>query len=296
MQADDALGGAIQSVHYTIAVAGQPPIDQTVPAGKLPLAEKVAATDPSAKIDVKLEGLGTATREPNVVPLVTRLATAHFVAAQTKLLRVALQGNCLLSVPGGGPAGPSCSAPLTCINGNCADETVGPDSLEDYSDKWPENAPDMCKPANHGDPDVQLGSGQTDYLPLTDGQTLSLEKGPQGGHHIWVAVRMKNLKQAGSTTTVSGVQPDTKLAPPPTGVVFTYGYDKGGYCKLSGITFRLDDPSDPFNFYKQFLGKPLDVSVVVKDLSGASGTASAHIVILPKIVCPPGDTDPNCAP
>jgi hypothetical protein len=295
MQADDALGGLVQGVHYTIAVAGQAPIDQTVPVSKLPLAEKLVATDPTAQIDVKLEGLGAATRGPNDVPLVTRLATTHFVAGQTKLLRVLLQGNCLISLPGGGPAGPSCAAPLTCINGRCADDTVGLDGLEDYSDNWPQNAPDMCKPANHGAPDVQLGTGQTDYLPIADGQTLSLEKGPQGGHHIWIAVRMKNLKQAGSTTTVSGVQPDTKLAPPPTGVVFTYDRDEGGYCKLSGITFRLDDPSDPFNFYKQFLGKPLDITIAVKDLSGATGTAGAHIIVAPKLICPAGDTDPNCA-
>src|SRR5262249_8500793 len=175
-------------------------------------------------------------------------------------------------------------------------KTGGPAGLEPYSDKWPTDAPDLCKPANHGDPDVQLGSGQTDFLPVTNGQTLSLEKGPQGGHHIWIAVRMKNLKQAGSTTTVSGIQPATRLAPPPTGVVFTFDHDEGGYCKLSGITFRLDDPSDPFNYYKQFLGKPLDITVVVKDLSGASGTASAHIVVAQKLICPAGDTDPNCAP
>jgi hypothetical protein len=296
MQADDALGGGVQGVHYTINVAGQAPIDQTVPVTKLPLAEKLTATDITAPIQVKVEGLGLPTRGPSDVPLVTRLASTHFVAGQTKLLRLQLQGNCLLSAPGGPPVGPSCVAPLTCINGRCADETVGPDGLEDYSDKWPENAPDMCKPANHGDPDVQLGSGQTDFLPVTDGETLSLEKGPQGGHHIWTAVRMKNLKQAGSTTTISGVQPDTKLAPPPTGVVFTYDHDEGGYCKLAGITFRLDDPNDPFNYYKQFLGKPLDVTVVVKDLAGTTGTATAHILVAPKIVCPAGDTDPNCAP
>jgi hypothetical protein len=293
MQEDDGL--LIQSVHYTITVDGQPPIDQTVPPTKLPLAEKLVATDPNAKIDVKVEGFGTPTRGPNDVALVTRLASTHFVAGQTKLLRVPLQANCVLSAPGGGPGGPSCTAPLTCITGRCADDTVGPDGLEEYSDKWPLNAPDMCKPANHGDPDVQLGSGQTDFLPITDGQTLSLEKGPQGGHHIWIAVRMKNLKQSGSTTTVSGVDPETKVAVPPTGVVFTFDGDEGGYCKLFGITFRLDDPADPFNFYKQFLGKPLDISVVVKDLSGATGTASAHIVVAPKLVCPAGDTDPNCA-
>jgi hypothetical protein len=293
IQSDDVLT-TVQSVHYTIAVEGRPPIDATVPPTKLPLAEKLVATDPNARIDVTVEGMGTATRGPADVPLVTRLASTHFVAQQTKLLRVQLQANCLIQAPGG-VGGPTCTAPQTCINGRCADDAVPPEALEPYSDKWPQDAPDFCKPATHGDPDVQLGTGQTDYLPITNGQTLSLEKGPQGGHHIWIAVRMKNLKQSGTTTTVTGVQPDTKVAVPPTGVVFTFDRDEGGYCKVFGITFRLDDPSDPFSFYKQFLGKPLDITVAVRDMSGATGTATAHIVVAPKLICPTGDTDPNCA-
>ena len=48
-----------------------------------------------------------------------------------------------------------------------------------------------------------LGTGQTDFSPLNDGQTLQLERGPQGGHHIWIAARMKNLRQSGSRTTLT---------------------------------------------------------------------------------------------
>jgi len=40
-------------------------------------------------------------------------------------------------------------------------------------------------------------------------QTLQAEAGPQGGHHIWIATRMKNMKQAGPTTKIVGVQPET---------------------------------------------------------------------------------------
>ncbi len=32
-------------------------------------------------------------------------------------------------------------------------------------------------------------------------QQMKLEQGPQGGHHVWMAIRMKNLRQSGSTTT-----------------------------------------------------------------------------------------------
>ena len=40
---------------------------------------------------------------------------------------------------------------------------------------------------------------------------LTPEKGPQGGHHLWVAVRTKNLRQAGSTVAITAEQPKTGL-------------------------------------------------------------------------------------
>jgi hypothetical protein len=166
-------------------------------------------------------------------------------------------------------------------------------ALETYTPSWPPNAPDICKPAGHGAATVALGTGQQDFLPVTDGETVNLEKGPQGGHHIWTAVRMRNLKQSGTTTTVSGVQPGTGLTVPSTGVVFTYSPDEGGYCKLFGITFRLDSPSD-LAFYKNFLGKPLDVTVAVKDASGDTASATAHVNVAPLLVCVPSDNDPLC--
>ena len=96
------------------------------------------------------------------------------------------------------------------------------------------------------------GTGQSGYLPLAPEQTLQAEAGPQGGHHIWIAARMKNLKQAGSTTKIVGVQPETGTAIPPSTFVFTFSPDDGGYCKLYGLRYQLDNGGID---YKQFLGK-----------------------------------------
>jgi hypothetical protein len=288
IQADD-IAQEVPNVHYVVSTAGQPDVEDTIPTAKLPKEVKVTAVDPSALVNVKVEGLATGG------PLmISRLAKTSFVRGQTKLLRIELDARCVLALPGGNPGGPTCTEPQTCILGRCVDDAVSPQNLENYDTKWPANAPDICKPVGHGAPEAAFGTGQTDYLPVSDGQTLSLKKGPQGGHHIWTAVRMRNLKQSGSTTTVSGVQPGTGLAPPPTGVVFTFDGDEGGYCKLYGITFRLDSPSD-LEFYKNFMGKPLDVTVTVKDASGDVGTGTTHINVAPTIVCPAGDTDPLCA-
>ena len=110
-----------------------------------------------------------------------------------------------------------------------------------------------------------------------------VEQGPQGGHHIWIATRMKNLKQAGSLTKVSGMQPGTGTPIPPTTLAFTYAPDEGNYCKLYGIRYQLDNEGID---YKQFLGKPLDVTVTVTDASGSKATATAHVQIAPTLLNP----------
>jgi hypothetical protein len=112
---------------------------------------------------------------------------------------------------------------------------------------------------------------------------LQAETGPQGGHHIWIATRMKNLRQAGTTTRVAGVQPDTGAAIPPTTLAFTYAPDEGGYCKLFGIRYQLDNEGID---YRPFLGKPLDVTVTATDSSGATATATVRVQIAPTLLNP----------
>jgi hypothetical protein len=286
----EEVASSIQAVHYTVKVPGQPDIDKTVDVGKLPLEEPVTAgADTTAQIDVKVDGLIGGGK----TVAIERLASTHFVAHDKMLLRVRLEARCEADLSRGAPTLPACNAPQTCITGVCADSMVLAGALEPYTATWPPNAPDICKPAGHGAPTVLLGTGQQDFLPVTDGETVNLEKGPQGGHHIWTAVRMHNLKQSGSTTTVTAVQPGTGLTVPPTGVVFTYSPDEGGYCKLFGITFRLDSPSD-LAYYKNFLGKPLDVTVTVKDGGGDTASATGHVNVAPLLVCLPSDNDPLC--
>jgi hypothetical protein len=94
---------------------------------------------------------------------------------------------------------------------------------------------------------------------------------------------MKNMKQAGSTTKIVGVQPDTGTTIPPTTLAFTYSPDEGGYCKLYGIRYQLDNEGID---YKQFLGKPLDVVVTVIDPAGTRATATTRVQIAPTLVNP----------
>ena len=291
----DPMGGVVSALHVIVRVAGAVVHDETL---KPPHGSRVGFPQPwekslsgegrdGARVEVEVDALGN----PAAAPLIKRLSSTHFVPGRVALLRVPLESRCMVypvtprgnsKVPG--PlSGPACTPPATCIMGVCQSSDIPPSRLEAYAPNWPTNAPDLCKPRGGGRPDLQIGTGQSYYLPIPKGQVLQAEAGPQGGHHIWIATRMKNLKQAGSTTKISGVAPETGAAIPPTTLAFTYSPDEGGYCKLYGIRYQLDNEGID---YKPFLGHPLDVTVTVTDGSGASATATTRVQIAPTLLNP----------
>jgi hypothetical protein len=289
VQDEPSIAGALGTLHIVTTVGTAPASDVVISSGALPYEAHLAppAAAASAAVSVRVDGYQSAdwTRSSGEAPVLVRTAETHFVEGRTTLLRIVLQGQCLLGLPGGPPGGPSCAAPQTCIAGSCEADEVPSQELETYATDWAANPPDVCKPASAGPPVVQVGTGQTDYLPVTSGQTVQMEQGPQGGHHVWIAVRQHNLQQSGSTTTITSVVPSTGLAGPRTSFVFTFDPDEGGYCKLYGLRYQLDvDGTD----YHAFLGQPLDVTVTVKDPSGATGTGVAHLNVDPQLLCPTG--------
>jgi hypothetical protein len=293
----EPMGGIVSSEHIVVRVGGVIASDDVIAPehGSLvgfpkPWEKKLAASnDPNAQVDVEVELLGGA--HAGDVPQLTRRASTHFQPGHTNLLRVGLESRCVVyptharrrgHVPG--PlSGPTCSAPSTCIRGLCQTAIVPLPKLESYTADWPSNAPDLCKPRNAGPPTVQVGTGQTGYAPLAPNQMLQAEAGPQGGHHIWIAVRMKNLKQAGSTTRISAVQPGTGTVIPPSTFAFTFERDEGGYCRLYGLRYQLDNGGID---YTQFLGKPLDVTTTIVDSVQGTATSTVRIQVAPTLVNP----------
>jgi hypothetical protein len=291
----EPMGGIVTGLHIVTRVSGSVAVDETIkpPNGvrvgfPQPWEKTLSApvADANAEVDVSVEATGLA----DGAHLLTRLASTHFVPGRTELLRVQLESRCIVYPPSPTPgkvpgplSGPTCAPPSTCILGVCRSDVVPPDGLEPYAANWPTNAPDRCKPRNGGPPILQVGTGQTEYLPVTPGQTLQAEAGPQGGHHIWIATRIKNLKQTLTTTRVEGIQPGTGTTIPPSTFVFTYAPDSAGYCKLYGLRYQLDNGGID---YKQFLGKPLDVVVTVTDPAGTTTKNTAHIQVAPTLVNP----------
>jgi hypothetical protein len=292
----DPMGGIVSALHIVIRAAGAVVVDELV---KPPRGSRVGFPQPwersipgagkgAARVEVEVDAIGDPTAP---TPLIKRLSSTHFVPGHVALLRVPLESRCVVypAMPRGaskvpGPlSGPTCTPPATCIMGMCQSAEVPTARLETYATNWPTNAPDRCKMRDGGPPDLQVGTGQSYYLPLTKGQTLQAEAGPQGGHHIWIATRMKNLKQAGTTTKIVGMQPETGATIPPTTLAFTYSPDEGGYCKLFGIRYQLDNEGID---YKQFLGKPLDITVTATDPAGSTATATTHIQVAPTLANP----------
>jgi len=205
--------------------------------------------------------------------LIRRLARKHFIPGETSLLRITLENKCSRVIFGPFLEGPVCDPPSTCVGGACRPDDS--DSLEPYVPNWATGAPDICNPADAGPPVLELGTGETAFTPITDGQTLKLVTGPQGGHHLWISLRIKNLQQVGSTTTITAVEPTTNLAAPTTKFAMAFSPDTAGFCKLNGLRYQLDAAGS----LAPFLGKPLDLTVLVSPPTGPSASAQAHIVV-----------------
>jgi len=305
VQAED-FGGLVQAVHIVASVDGKVADDETITIGGAPGAPGASGTLPKeillqgaagARAEVVVEALtsqaGTRGATPTT-PVVVRRAAAHLVPDAKKLLRMQLETRCVtFTAPGStlAPA-PTCDAPQTCAFGRCVTEEVSFDQLEDYETGWATSPPDICRPANHGPPEVIIGTGQTDFAPLADGQTLMLEQGPQGGHHLWIAVRMRNLRQSGSPTTLTAKLVDDPTSPiAPAAYVFTFDRDEGNYCKLFGLRFQLDSGATNLAAdYKRFLGKKVAVTVEVTDTTKATASATKTILIADKLLCSDGTT------
>lgn len=297
------LGTLVGSFHAVVKHDGVVVTDKTYPIAP---GQPTALSDgievdgaPGSRVDVAFEALPAG----GGAPVISRTATALLVAGAKRLLRVRLDTRCVY-IPGtnGNPAlGVTCAAPQTCIAGGCAAPDVAEADLEDFVPDWQTAPPpDVCRPSKPGPAEVILGTGQTDYAPLTDGQELQLEQGPQGGHHIWMAVRMKNLRQSGSTTTVTSTVVDGPQVLAPLAVVFTFDRDEGNYCKVSGLRYQVDvsglaadGSSIPAPDYKLFLGKTLTVTAEVVDSTGTRASGSKTVRLKDKILCADGTESCN---
>lgn len=215
-------------------------------------------------------------------PIVTRVATTRFVNKRSKLAYVFLEVRCnTFPLAGGdGPSGPSCAAPTTCVSGRCVSSDLP--ALGEYRADWAKNPPSAC---GTGTPELTVGQGETVLAPLAENETVTIEQGPQCGHHVWLSLRMKNLSQSGTITTLTASQPGSSLAVPATAFPFAWASSDAGACDLVGLRFQLDTGGAKAS---DFLGKPLDLKVEAKDKAGRIATSTRRVNIAADMKVTPG--------
>jgi hypothetical protein len=268
-------GSGIDSMHVVIKAGGNVVVDEERSAAEknltFPSEFKADKLDDGETVEATI----TATSQGN--PALTRIASTEAVGGKSLLMQVELEGACV-QLPGG--SAPSCTAPATCIHGVCKDSHVDSSKLPAYTPSWASKTVDICKPQGAGDPVVVVGQGQADYLPIDDNATAQVEAGPQGGHHVWVALRLKNLTQSGSITSLSGHFPDLGYDVGPFNVIFTFDPDEGGYCKIYGLRFQLDIEHD----INEMLGKTFEITATIKDKDGDSGVGKKTVKLSDNIL------------
>jgi hypothetical protein len=277
VEAQPAIVSRIGKVHYVAKVGGEIKLDKEIvpKTGETPFPfELEVDSAPGTNVELEIDAYAAGPNNTVITtkPMLVRREIAPFVAGDAKLVRVRLESSCLTGTPGF--KGPKCPATQSCSNGRCIDPTLLAEDLENYSKDWAKNRPDLCKPPHAPAPTLAIGTGQTDFVAIQDGVTLVPEKGPQGGHHLWIAVRQNNLRQNGSTVVIAAEQPGTGLKVPPTTFIFPFEPADHGFCKLYGLRLQIDNAAVPV---QKFLGEPLDVTVNVRDVDGASAESHVHV-------------------
>ncbi len=191
------------------------------------------------------------------------------------LYLVQLESKCRFAIPGSFGVEPCVTG--TCIHGTCQDPYLPPEALSPYDPNWPNAIDDICKPAGATPAEVEVGLGQSDFQSAKDYALAQVEAGPQGGYHIWVSIRTKNLRRSGSQTEISATLPELNLTLDPLRVIFTLVPDEGGHCKLYGLRFQL--ALGLKEAVAPMLGKKLKLTGKVTDKDGASGTGERWVTL-----------------
>ncbi|UQA59040.1 hypothetical protein [Polyangium aurulentum] len=201
-----------------------------------------------------------------------RLASTKVVAGKTALLRITLTFSCIPWESGRGSCGPG----NTCALGQCRDPHQAPEGLPVYDPAW--STYDACKPPMHGPPMVSLGHGELAWAPLADGDAVQLASGDQGGNHVWVALRTKDLR-SDSIVTLKGFVPELGLAIGPFSrkIQLADGVSSG-VCERWGLIFQVDIDTP----VGTLIGKTLELSATVADPEGDSATDEKTIQMAPR--------------
>jgi len=138
------------------------------------------------------------------------------------------------------------------------------------------------------EPAVELGTGEIEFLPLEDGETLEIIQGPQGGFHLLGSIRTKGIEGGDRSNLESPDNPTIR---------FDVHHEEASLIMIGPITQGLDGaPIRELPFTHQMTGRfaildigsddvldgeTVDFSVSVLDTHGVEVTDSVTLDLVP---------------
>lgn len=268
LMTDMAVGFDIERVERTTKVDGVVTRTERLSYRRgelsLPAELEVGPARDGAEVELSI----AAFRDGEASPILTRKAATRAAGGRSVLLPVSLDEACCAT---------PCGASATCAAGVCVDPFIAPSALADYDPLWITSASDACKTPSSGAPAVVIGQGQSAFAALEHGEVVPIEAGPQGGHHVWLALRVTGLRQMGSRLTVEGYFPELEFELLPFSVQVTLHKAGEDRCEIDGVRFQVDRGLP----VEAVRGQPLDIEVALEDPNGDVATAAQRVVISP---------------
>jgi hypothetical protein len=127
---------------------------------------------------------------------------------------------------------------------------------------------------HHTEPELALGTGESHFETVEEGAILPLVAGSQGGHHVWLSMRMAGLDPS-TTRMILDVVPAPLAPPAHTDVSLHFdaraAADDGLTHEFVGWPARVLRPECAE-------GKPVTLSVQLTDGQGRKASASLRVV------------------
>jgi hypothetical protein len=129
-------------------------------------------------------------------------------------------------------------------------------------------------------PTFELGTGAERFEPLTDGQTLKMATGPQGGCHFWLAVRTNGFAERLFDIQYELFYADTGMSTDSKSSSKVRLRESGmtGVCEYYGYTAFIVRPAD-------VVGKRIRIDVkVTDDLMKTAMMSKTVVAALPDVM------------
>lgn len=119
-----------------------------------------------------------------------------------------------------------------------------------------------------------LGTGETSFTPIAEGQTLELARGCQGLQHVWTALDEQGLDPRGLRVTLALTRVgDGTVVSAPFDVRLTFDGTDAGDATLSGLMLVVPTPDAA-------IGPELVMTGTLVDRAGRTASASVHVRVV----------------